>query len=166
MQYQAIGTIHTPYTLATGAPYQPTEIDEQEGRQFYLEVNEEYMAGLHRLDSFKYVYVLYHMHRLKESFHLSVTPAWTDGQITVGLFASRSPLRPNPIGLSVVRLFSVENNRAYTSALDVFDDTPLLDIKPYIRELDGKEDANYGWVDEVPDREHLMLHLKGIPHDY
>ncbi|MFO7974899.1 MAG: tRNA (N6-threonylcarbamoyladenosine(37)-N6)-methyltransferase TrmO [Candidatus Hydrogenedentota bacterium] len=166
MEYQAIGIIHTPYTLTSGAPYQPVELDDQKGRHFYIEIDEKYGPALHRLDSFTYVYLLYHIDRLKESFEVHVTPPWTGGAMTVGVFASRSPLRPNPIGLSVVRLLSVEGNRVYTSPLDVFNGTPLLDIKPYLQELDAKHDANYGWVDELPDREHLKLHLKGIPHDY
>ena len=84
----------------------------------------------------------------------------------VGLFASRSPVRPNPIGLSIVRLKRIEGNVVYTSGLDVFDGTPLLDIKPYIKGLDSKDDANYGWIKELDDKDHLLLHIKGIPHEY
>jgi tRNA (adenine37-N6)-methyltransferase len=75
-------------------------------------------------------------------------------------------LRPNPIGLSVTRLLRIKGRRVYTSGLDVFDGTPLLDIKPYIDGLDSKPDANGGWLDSLPDAEHLMLHIKGLPHDY
>ncbi|MBW2124324.1 MAG: SAM-dependent methyltransferase, partial [Deltaproteobacteria bacterium] len=57
-------------------------------------------------------------------------------------------------------------NVIYTSGLDVFDGTPLLDIKPYIRDLDSKGDANYGWIEDLEDRDHLLLHIKGIPHEY
>lgn len=53
-----------------------------------------------------------------------------------------------------------------TSGFDVFDGTPLLDIKPYIKDLDSKGDANYGWIEDLEDRDHLMLHIRGIPHDY
>ena len=94
-----------------------------------------------------------------------VSPPWAEGK-RVGVFSSRSPLRPNPIGLSVVRVKSIVENRIYTSGLDVFDGTPLLDIKPYIKDLDSKTDANYGWVEEMDDMEHLVLHIKGIPHNY
>jgi tRNA-Thr(GGU) m(6)t(6)A37 methyltransferase TsaA len=96
---------------------------------------------------------------------MKVTPPWTKGQ-QVGLFASRSPLRPNPIGLSVVRVKEVSENRVYTSGLDVFDNTPLLDIKPYINDLDSKCDANNGWVQMIDEDEHLALHIQGIPHNY
>ncbi|MBN2302225.1 MAG: tRNA (N6-threonylcarbamoyladenosine(37)-N6)-methyltransferase TrmO [Lentisphaerae bacterium] len=166
MQYQAIGTIHTPYTEATGSPYQPVETEERTDRSFCIELDELYIDGLERLDSFDYLYVLYHIDRVKPSRCLRVTPSWTGGKITVGVFASRSPIRPNPIGLSVVRIFSIEANRVYTSPLDVFDGTPVLDIKPYIKDLDTKNEANYGWIDELPDRDHLILHIKGIPHGY
>ena len=96
---------------------------------------------------------------------MDVSPPWANG-LRVGLFASRSPLRPNPIGLSVVRVKGIENNRVYTSGLDVFDGTPLLDIKPYINDLDSKCDANNGWVQNMNEDEHLALHIQGIPHDY
>jgi tRNA (Thr-GGU) A37 N-methylase len=82
------------------------------------------------------------------------------------VFASRSPVRPNPIGISVVRIRGIENREIFTSGMDVFDGTPLLDIKPYIKDLDSKADANYGWIEEMNNREHLLLHIKGIPHDY
>ena len=166
MDYQSIGAIHTPYTELTGAPYQPVETDEQEQRRFYVELNEAYTEGLYRLDSFNYLYLLYHIDRLKKSCTLQIKPSWAGDLTLVGLFASRSPIRPNPNGLSVVRLYAIEGNRIYTSGLDVFDNTALLDIKAYIRDLDTKNDANYGWTDELPDRDHLMLHIKGIPHEY
>ena len=93
------------------------------------------------------------------------TPPWLENK-ELGLFATRTPCRPNPIGLSIVKLINVIDNRLYVSGLDVFDNTPLLDIKPYIKELDDKSDANYGWLNDVDNREHFMLHIKGIPHDY
>ena len=61
---------------------------------------------------------------------------------------------------------SITNNEILTSGMDVFDGTPLLDIKPYIKDLDTKQDDNYGWIEDMDDREHLLLHIKGIPHDY
>ena len=122
------------------------------------------MAGLKELDSFTYIYVIYYIDRLTASPKMEVSPPWAAGH-RVGLFASRSPVRPNPIGLSVVRIKEIIGNRVYTSGLDVFDGTPLLDIKPYIKDLDSKEDANNGWVDSADD-DHLTLHIRGIPHDY
>ena len=96
---------------------------------------------------------------------MTVSPPWTGGA-RVGVFASRSPVRPNSIGLSIVRIKKIIDNKVFTSGLDVFDGTPLLDIKPYIKDLDSKSDANYGWIKEIDGDEHLHLHIKGIPHDY
>lgn len=158
--FNSIGVIRTPYQAR--APYQPIEGDDQ---VFYLEVNDEYGPGLTGLESFRHIYVLYYVDRLKQEPQLQVTPPWTQGK-TVGIFASRSPARPNPIGLSVVRLKKIVGNRIYTSGLDVFDNTPLLDIKPYIKELDNKEDSNYGWIEEVADDGHLARHIQGIPHEH
>jgi len=155
-----IGVIHTPYK--DSAPYQPVADDEGE---FRISVDPAYAEGLRDLDRFSYIYVLYLIHRVKREVSMSVSPYWAPG-VKVGVFASRSPVRPNHLGLSIVRLERIEGNQVFTSGLDVFDGTPLLDIKPYMKDLDTKEDANLGWVEDIDDKEHLMLHIKGIPHDY
>jgi tRNA-Thr(GGU) m(6)t(6)A37 methyltransferase TsaA len=158
---QQIGVIRTPYS--DNAPYQP--VDEDEG-EFRIVVDEKYVDGLVDLDSFRYIYVIYYIHRLTRSPSMIVSPRWTLGT-KVGLFASRSAVRPNPIGISIVRIKKIVNNEILTSGLDVFDSTPLLDIKPYIKDLDSKNDANYGWLDDLDsNKEHLLLHIKGIPHEY
>lgn len=160
MKMKPIGYIHSPYQ--DKAPYQPTENDEGE---FYIELAEELTEGLRDLEKFRYIYVLYFIHRLSKEVKMNVSPPWADGK-KVGLFSSRSPVRPNPIGLSIVKILKIKDNRIYTSGLDAFHGTPVLDIKPYIQDLDNKEDANGGWLDEMEDLEHLKLHIKGIPHEY
>ena len=155
-----IGIIRTPYT--DNAPYQPVADDEGD---FRIIVNPQYRDGLRDLDRFHYIYVLYFIHRVNKNITITVAPSWTPGS-KVGVFASRSPVRPNQLGLSIVRVKHISGNQIVTSGLDVFDGTPLLDIKPYIKELDSKSDANYGWLEDLDDRDHLMLHIKGIPHDY
>ena len=162
MEYKLkpIGTIRTPYR--DHAPYQPVDSDEGD---FHLLLNEEYAEGLKELEKFRYIYVLYYIHRLTRPAEMIVFPPWSGGK-EVGVFASRSPLRPNPIGLSIVRVKEVAGNKVETSGLDVFDGTPLLDIKPYLKDLDSKPDADYGWLEEMDDLEHLTLHIRGIPHDY
>ena len=155
-----IGLIHTPYT--NNAPYQPVDSDEG---NFTIILDPKYTDGLYRLARFKYIYVLYYIHKIDRKPEMRVSPPWALGN-EVGIFASRSPVRPNPLGLSIVRLKKIDGNVLYTSGLDVFDGTPLLDIKPYIKDLDSKSDANYGWIESQKDWEHLILHLKGIPHDY
>ena len=159
-QLKQIGVIRTPYT--DNAPYQP--VDEDKG-DFRIVLDPKYTDGLYRLAAFRYIYVIYYTHKVKREMSTIVSPPWTGG-IKVGVFASRSPVRPNYIGLSVVRIKNIINNEILTSGLDVFDGTPVLDIKPYIKDLDAKSDANYGWIEEMDDYEHLLLHIKGIPHDY
>ena len=152
-----IGTIHTPYRFF--APYQPRENDEGE---FIIEVEPAYEAGLKRLEEFRYIYVLYYLHQRRGPVSLKVQSPWSNEE--VGLFASRSSHRPNPLGLSVVKLIKRRKNKLFTSGLDVFDGTPLLDLKPYLQELDAKADADYGWLTGEEGRNHLLLHIKGIPH--
>ncbi len=159
--FKTIGKIRTPYK--DQAPYQPVEEDEG---NFYIELKEEYTEGLLKLERFKYIYVIYYADRAKQKSSMVITPSWTQG-ITVGLFASRSPARPNPIGISVVKVKKIIRNEIHISGIDAFDNTPLLDIKPYLKDLDSKEDADYGWAEELKgNNEHLLLHIKGIPHDY
>ncbi len=160
-KFKQIGIIRTPYI--DNAPYQP--VDEDKG-DFRIVLNPEYKEGILGLESFRYIYVIYYIDRLKHNPSMVVTPPWANG-IEVGLFASRSPLRPNPVGISIVRIKKIVNNEIITSGLDVFDRTPLLDIKPYVKDLDSKTDADYGWINGLgDDKEHLLLHIKGIPHEY
>ena len=155
-----IGVIKTPYVGK--APYQPVENIEGD---FKIILYPEYKDGLYKLESFKYIYVIYYLDRIVREVSMEVFPPWAGGK-KVGLFASRSPVRPNPIGISIVKVKKIINNEIYTTGLDVFDNTPLLDIKPYIKELDTKSDANFGWIEELNGKDHLILHIKGIPHDY
>jgi tRNA-Thr(GGU) m(6)t(6)A37 methyltransferase TsaA len=164
INFKSIGVIETPYL--DYAPYQPVADDKGE---FRIVVNPEYEKGLSALERFKYIYVLYFINKLNSEAEMTVKPSWLGSLAPaegIGLFSSRSPLRPNPIGLSIVQIKKIEDNIIYTSGLDVFDGTPLLDIKPYIKDLDSKADANYGWLDDIKDKDHLLLHIKGVPHDY
>jgi len=160
IEMNQIGVIRTPYT--ENAPNQPVEEDEGD---FRIVVDPQYTDGLYKLDSFRYMYVIYYIHQVKQEQSMIVSPPWAGGA-KVGVFASRSPVRPNHIGISIVRIKSIINNEILTSGLDAFDGTPVLDIKPYIKDLDIKSDANNGWIEEVDGHEHLRLHIKNIPHDY
>jgi tRNA-Thr(GGU) m(6)t(6)A37 methyltransferase TsaA len=133
IEYTAIGTIRTPY--AEMAPFQASE-DDLSG-DFYLEVLPRFETALQDLARSRYIIVLFHMDRVRGYDGSNVAhPPHMNGK-TVGLFSSRSPNRPNPIGLDVVRLIRVEGRRVYTTGLSALDGTPLLDIKPYIR-MDSK----------------------------
>jgi tRNA-Thr(GGU) m(6)t(6)A37 methyltransferase TsaA len=160
IEFKPIGYVKSPYI--TTAPYQPVMSDYQD---FQIVINPELADGLTKLSTFKYIYVLFYLHKNEPSDKLLVSPSWSDVK-DIGVFATRSPNRPNPIGLSIVYIRSIENNIIHTTGLDVFDGTPVLDIKPYIQELDTKYDANYGWVKGDEDADHLALHIKGIPHDH
>lgn len=135
---QSIGYIHTPYEQ--NVPFQPQQNDTGE---FYILLDNKYTNGLKELSTFKYIYVLFFLHKVIRDTKMEVRPPWSNNK-QVGVFASRSPNRPNPIGLSIVALKKIEGNKLYISGLDAFNGTPVLDIKPYIDELDVKKDANFG----------------------
>ena len=159
-----IGTIHTPYTPEKhNAPFQSVENDDGE---FFVEVYPEHTQRLDKLETFTYIYLLYWLDRVNKTPKQLVNPPWIKNK--VGLFASRSPNRVNPIGLSVVKVKQIKENRIEISGIDAYDNTPLLDIKPYIKDLDAKLDANYGWLDisDADSRKHFQLHMKGIAHDH
>ncbi len=132
--YNSIGVIHSPYLDM--APFQAIE-DDPKG-PFIVELDEQYASGLKNLDKYKYVIVLFHIDRAKgyNGSNIAHPPSMNGG--TTGLFASRSPNRPNEIGIDVARLLRIEGNKVFTSGLSALDGTPLLDIKPYIS-LDRKE---------------------------
>lgn len=161
LSIRPIGYIQSPYK--DWAPYQPVEREEEIGN-FQVHVNEEYSEGLKDLEHFAYVILIFYCDRAEMGPELTITLPWTKKK--VGLFASRSPERPNPIGISIVRIHKIEGNVIYTWPIDVFDGTPLLDIKPYIATLDSKADANDGWVDGLEGKEHLLQHVRGIPHNH
>jgi len=153
----AVGTAHTPYSDT--APYQP---EPGAPGEFYLDIFPNYAAGLAGLETFSHVYVLSYLHRSR-GWSATVTPPWQQGEKRrrVGLFASRSPNRPSPIGITVTELRGVKGNRIWTGPMDLFDGTPVLDVKPYIRSLEVEAMGNDGWL---ADTEHLRLHKSGIPH--
>jgi tRNA-Thr(GGU) m(6)t(6)A37 methyltransferase TsaA len=161
LTFQSIGTIHTPY-FAFNAPHQP--IPNAPG-DFWITLKPDYVDALKALDSFKYIYVLYQFDQAAPPVELLTTSPWAP-ETEIGLFASRSPKRPNPIGLSIVQLKEIQGNELIISGIDAYNGTPLLDIKPYIHFLDSKEDANNGWFDALPDKEHTMAHALGLSHEH
>lgn len=164
VQFEPIGVIHTPYKPDGFCPYQPIE---REAGEACIELFSEYQDGLEGLDSFTYLYVLYHLHMAQpeEKTSLKVMPPWARG-VKTGVFSTRAEKRPVPIGLSVVKTKRIEDNKVYISLIDVFDQTPLLDIKPYILDLDSKPDANQGWIEKLDGHQHMLGHLRGIPHKH
>ena len=140
IQYHPIGIIHTPHKTTEGTPIQPTGARGVGGS---IEILPEYTAGLADLAGFSHIFILYHFH-LSKKFSMKVKPFLDDQKR--GLFATRAPSRPNPIGLSVVRLIGITNGNLQIQDVDVVDGTPLLDIKPYVPEFDVHKVDRIGWI--------------------
>jgi tRNA (adenine37-N6)-methyltransferase len=143
--YRQIGVIHSPWQEVEGMPIQPTGAAGVTGR---VEVNADFAEGLKDLDGFSHIILLYHFHRVK-SPQLTVIPFMD--KVPRGVFSTRAPKRPNPIGLSIVRLVRVEGNVLHVEGIDVLDGTPLLDVKPYVPDFDQRSDACTGWLSKTTD---------------
>ena len=142
MKLTPIGLIHSPYKDLQGMPIQPSGAAGVEGT---AEVYPEYQAGLKDLDGFSHLILLYEFH-LSQGYKLEVVP-FLDNQ-PHGLFATRAPRRPNPIGLSVVKLDRIENGVLVLQNVDILDGTPLLDIKPYVPDFDQQDNVRTGWLEK------------------
>ena len=141
MNVEPIGVIHSPFAQREDMPIQPIGAAGAAGR---VEVFEPFRAGLRDLEGFSHVILLYHFHR-SEGFALTVRPFLDDREH--GIFATRAPRRPNPIGLSVLRLEGVEQGVLRVRDVDILDGTPLLDIKPYVPDFDRPEAVRVGWLE-------------------
>ncbi|NDY56250.1 tRNA (N6-threonylcarbamoyladenosine(37)-N6)-methyltransferase TrmO [Desulfovibrio sulfodismutans] len=141
--YQPIGIVHTPFHSVRGMPIQPVGAIGVVGR---LEVYPEFEEGLRDLDGFSHVIMLYHLHKI-QGHALSVRPFLDTSER--GIFATRSPRRPNPIGISVLRVLSVAGNMVELENVDMLDQTPVLDIKPYVADFDVWDADRFGWFDGV-----------------
>jgi len=139
-----IGTLHTPYPTKADCPIQPVYAAGKESR---VEVFPQYAAGLKDIELFTHLYLIYQFDRsgeieLVRHTFLDDTPH--------GIYASRHPCRPNGIGLSIVRLIRREGNILVVDGADMLDQTPLLDIKPYLAKFDAFPEASDGWASERP----------------
>jgi tRNA (adenine37-N6)-methyltransferase len=157
-----IGIVRTPYS--DWAPDQPVAREAKTG-DFRVELDEQYVEALADLEHFTHITLIAFLHNIKSEPKLMVTPPWAKGK-KVGLFASRSPHRINPIGLSTVRLIKIEGNVLFIGPVDFFDGTPLIDIKPYVATIDVKSDANDGWIEGLDGHRHMLEHLLGLPHKH
>jgi tRNA-Thr(GGU) m(6)t(6)A37 methyltransferase TsaA len=142
IRYRPIGVVHSPFKEAKGTPIQPAAA---EGITGTVEVFPEYAEGLEDIEGFSYVILIYHFH-LSRKVPLKAKPYMDDK--AHGVFAMRGPSRPNPIGISVVRLVRVEGNVLHVEDVDIVDGTPLLDVKPYVPEFDVREVERTGWLEE------------------
>ncbi len=138
---RSIGTIHTQHIHQDKTPIQPVYAKGIKGQ---VEINPEYLEGLRDLEGFSHIYLLYFLHKVK-SEKLLVKP-YLDDSIR-GVFATRAPSRPNHLGLSLVKLIKIVENILHVEDIDILDQTPLLDIKPYILHFNPSENVKCGWID-------------------
>jgi tRNA (adenine37-N6)-methyltransferase len=142
INFTPIGTIHTPFKTIANMPIQPSGA---KGIQGTIEIKPEYVDGLKDLEGFSHIILLYHFHKSKK-YTLEVTP-FLDSE-THGVFATRAPNRPNPVGLSVVKLLKIDSNILHVEHIDILDKTPLIDIKPYVSEFDQPSSVRIGWLEK------------------
>jgi len=135
-----IGVIYSPFKELDKMPVQPKSATGELGKVI---VNDEYAAGLQDLEGFSHIYLLYKFHECCKT-RLKVIPFMD--VVERGVFATRAPVRPNHIGLSIVRLQEVKGNKLVIEGVDVLNGTPLLDIKPYVAKFDQVEASLDGWV--------------------
>jgi tRNA-Thr(GGU) m(6)t(6)A37 methyltransferase TsaA len=138
-----IGIIHSPFRQATGTPVQPSAAKGVEGA---VEVFEEYAAGLKDLAGFERIWLLYWFDRAEVEAPALIVKPYLDNTRR-GVFATRAPARPNPIGLSSVHLLRIQGNKLDIRDVDILDGTPLLDIKPYVPQFDIFRVARSGWLE-------------------
>ena len=140
ISFRPIGIIHSPFTKLEGMPIQPSAAKGIKGQ---IVIREEFAEGLSDLSGFSHIYLLYHFH-LSKTYNLKVVPFLDD--VKRGVFSTRAPKRPNPIGLSVVKLNGITLNVLDIENVDILDGTPLLDIKPYVPEMDEAVQPKLGWL--------------------
>lgn len=142
--FKSIGVIHTPYKRREDAPRRPRAFPAVKAT---VKVWSRYRAGLRDLRGFSHVVLVFHLH-LSQGCDLVCRP-FVDPKRRRGVFATRSPRRPNAIGITVARLIKVRADGLEVSHVDMVDGTPLLDIKPYIPEVGPKERVKLGWLETV-----------------
>lgn len=148
-EMRAIGRVRTPFTEKSEAPRQPAAARDVEG-VIELDPDPRFADALSDLDGFSHLWVVFVFDRnLGVAFRPKVLPPRSSGQRR-GVLATRSPHRPNPIGISVVRLDRVEGTRVFVRDVDMLDGTPVLDLKPYVAYADSVPDARAGWLDDAP----------------
>ena len=141
--FQPIGIIHSIYTDPQTGGRQPT-VDGRDGK---IILKEEYAKGLDGIAEFSHIIAIYFFHRQSE-VHLKARPCF-DPTVEHGIFASRFPTRPNHIGMSIWTLRQVKDNVLHCTDIDVLDGTPLLDIKPYVKQFDHRDNPRCGWYDTL-----------------
>jgi tRNA-Thr(GGU) m(6)t(6)A37 methyltransferase TsaA len=138
-----IGVVHSPFKVLSDMPIQPVGDHCESGS---VEIFDEFTEGLEDVNGFSHIILIYYFHKVEERV-LTVVPFLDDRPR--GIFSTRAPVRPNPIGLSVVRLVRRTHSTLEVDDLDILDGTPILDIKPYVPEFDHRPGASIGWLEGV-----------------
>jgi len=144
--YEPIGVIRSPFKNIKGVPIQSIGAKGIAGT---VEIEPKYVEGLKDLESFSHIILIYHFH-LSKGYSLRVKPFMDD--TLRGVFATRAPRRPNPIGISIVRLVGIEGCTLHIEDVDVIDNTPLLDVKPYVPRFDARKVERTGWLSKRADK--------------
>ena len=142
-RFKQIGVIRTPFDKLSDTPIQPVYSKGTRGR---VEVLPEFAPGLDDIEGFSYIHLVFVFHRSTKT-RLRVKPYLQDTER--GVFATRAPVRPNPIGMSLVRLVRREGRVLHVEDVDMLDGSPLLDIKPYAPRFDVRSDVRAGWHEDV-----------------
>jgi tRNA-Thr(GGU) m(6)t(6)A37 methyltransferase TsaA len=150
ISYQPVGIVRSPFRRLEGMPLQSAAAAEVRAR---VEIRSELQAGLADLEGFSHVHLITHLHRGGPG-GLEVVPFLDDA--VRGIFATRSPRHPNPIGISVVRLLSVAGPNLEIAGVDLLDGTPVLDIKPYVPSFDAVAAERIGWLEHAAERVHQL----------
>ncbi len=137
-----IGKICSPYKESTDIPIQGTFKSDVEA---WIELKDKYAGGLKDLDEFSHAIILYYFHKSQRE-EIEGRPFLE--QDKHGIFAIRSPHRPNHLGLSIVKIKKIEANKLYFTEVDMLDGTPVLDIKPYVKHFDSRDNVKSGWLDK------------------
>ncbi len=143
LSFVPIGIIHSPFTVTNGMPIQPSGA---RGIRGTVEIFEKFKEGIDDTGGFSRLILIYAFHRC-QSRQLTIIPFLDT--IPRGIFATRAPCRPNPIGFSIVRLIEVKGTTLVIEDVDILDGTPLLDLKPYVPAFDSFPDASSGWLEQV-----------------
>lgn len=143
IQFKKIGTLFSPHTSTEEMPRQPKFAKGVRGT---VVIDPEYVEGLRDLEGFSHIYLICFLHKV-EGFMLSANPPMDNR--SHGVFATRSPHRPNPISLSVVKLISIEENMLTVEDVDLLDGTPVLDIKPFSPTYNLDEPIRTGWLESA-----------------
>ena len=140
--FKPIGIIYSRFQKPEGTPIQPSAAKNSSGK---VMIFEKYTPCLKDLEGFSHLFLIYHFNYLYKEYSPIVKPFLDDKMH--GVFATRAPNRPNPIGLSIVKLNGIDDNILFVSDLDIIDETPLLDIKPFVPDFDNRENCRIGWLE-------------------